>query len=344
MANWNRRVVAVFALVVVGTILSLAYGFALSGAVPSVDYDAREVDPETDSGAVANASSEVLNLDHEIAHTPGIESAIETAAERGVYEGTYESPNQTPDLYTFADDAYEKYAVYEGQYYRWNSTTRPENDYVRIRMDPMSAETVMADIAVPYSEASPASKRLIRNQTLNSTTPPDENIVVRNGTYYTISPRSETSVLARLLTALSLFVVSVPGQAYLGSGLALSAFLRSGESHPLGLTRSLAAVALVLPVSWMLATLSSGSALINYGVIPAVAALVALGLPFGVLLRQRGPLRVAAVVGGGWLAVTAVSGIVYGVLGVVGAVVGLGLVSIAGLPLVPYSYYLTDPA
>jgi len=344
MANWSRRVVAVFALLVVGAVLSLAFGVALSGGLPAVDYVAREVDPATEPDVVANASGEVLNLDHDISHTPSIEPAIEAAAERGVYEGTAESPNQTGELYLFADDADQKYAVYENRYYRWNSTTRPEDDYVRIRLDPASAEAVMDDLAVPYAEGSPASKRLVRDRTSDSTATPNERLVVRNGTYYAISPKSEASVFAKLIAAVTLFVVSVPGRAYLGCGLGLLVSLRSGDPFPLGPKRGLAVAGVVLPVSLALATLASGSELINYGVVPAAACLVALGLPFGALLRRWRLRRVAVVVGGGWLTVTVVSGLVYGVLGVVGAAFGLGALSVAGLPLVPYGYYLTDPA
>lgn len=343
MANWRRRAVAVLALVVVGLAASLAVAFALSGGLPQFEYTAREVDPAADPGAVANASAEVRNLDREVARTPEIEPAIETAADRGVYEGSVGSRNHTSELYLLADDVRAEYAVYEDRYYRWNSTTRPEDDYVRIRLAPATSRTVVDDLAVPFADASPASKRLIRNRTTGGVGTPNESLVVRNGTYYAVTSKSETSVFAKLLATLSLFVLSVPGRAYLGCGLALAAFVRSGDPYPLGTTRSLAAVGLVLPVSWALATFWSGSALVNYGVIPAVAGLVALGLPLGVLLRRWRLRRVAAVVGGGLVAVAVAGGLAAGVPGAVVAVLGFALVAVAGLPLVPYGYYLTDP-
>ena len=342
-AIWHRRAAAALALAVVGAALVAAFGFALSGGLPEFTYAAQQVDPETDAGVVANASDEILNLDRKAARNPGMRPAFETAARRGVFEGTYRSPNHTGDLYLFADDADATYAVYEGRYYRWNSTTRPENDFVRVRLDPVSAETVMDDLAVPYAEASSATRRVVRNETSRPASTPNESVVVRNGTYYAVDVESEASVFARLLAAVGLFVASVPGRAYLGCGFALTALLRSGDCFPLGARRALGAAAWVLPMSLALTVFSSGSAVLNYVVIPGVATVVALGLPLGALLRRWRRRRVAAIVAGVWLGVLVLAGVVASTLGVLGTLLGLGFVSVAGLPLVPYGYYLTDP-
>lgn len=342
MADRRRRVLAAFALAMVGGVLVGTFGFAFSGGLPETTYVAREVDPATDPGIVANASGEVLNLDRRVARNPGFRPAFETAARRGVFEGTHRSPNQTGDLYLFADDADAKYAVYEDRYYRWNSTTRPADDFVRIRLEPVDSATVMDDLAVPYAEASRASRRLVRNGASRNVSTPNETIVVRNGTYYAIDVESERSVFVRILAAVGTFVGSVPGRTYLVCGLVLTGLLRSGDPTPLDPKIGFAVSVSVLPVSWVLATFTTGSVVLNYGVVPVGAALVALGLPLGVLLRRWRLRRVIAVLVGGWLAVIVIAGALYSTLGIFAAVLGLGFVSVASLPLVPYGYYLTE--
>jgi hypothetical protein len=112
--------------------------------------------------------------------------------------------------------------------------------------------------------------------------------------------------------------------------------------HPVTLRNNLALAAAVVPVVWILTTVTeSGSMGLRYVVQPAAGFCIALGVFAGftfrcrtkkMLLAATGLIVVSAVIGAGVLA---------GPFAAVGALLGLFLAWVASLPLVPYGYYFS---
>lgn len=333
----SRRVAAVVALLIVGLALSSLFGAHVTGF--DTTQVATEVSPETDPGTVATRVDAVLDAESLVNDDPSASrSAVETAFETGRYDGD----DHPTELHVALDDADYRYAVYGESYYRWNATTGANASSVAIRTEPVAAETVLSELAVPYEEASPAARRAVDEGEIEDDLVANDTVVVDDGTYYVIGLENPGRTALRLIATPFVLLLTSAGRAYLGVALGLLALVARRGDHPLNGPRGLAVAGLAVPASWVVtATTESGSVLVNYGIEPAFALAVALWLLAGVGLRRE---RYAALVGGGvavGVLAVAVAGVVVGIFAGVGTGLALMAAGVLGLPLVPYGYYLT---
>ena len=335
----TRRYIALGVLLVVGIVFMLSFGFIVSDL--EADFAAEEVDPATDIQQTAAASGEIIDLNQRVAdNPPGVERAIETAVNSGSYAGT-----DHPGELIFIAEEESAFAVYQGSYYRWNSTANDNTSQVTIRMQPVSPEQVATTIATPYQKATPAIKRVIRQGSGTPVATERPGLYIRDGTYYAVTITNEGSIFASLILAPITFVLQTVGRAYAVVAVGLLFLLRTGKRglHPVTLRKGLLLAAAVIPAVWILTTLSeSGSLDLRYVAEPAAGFCVALGIFAGYTIRrqQKKYLALATVLVA--LIATIGAGVVSGPFAAAGALLGLLICWIASLPLVPYGYYLSS--
>ncbi|MFB6177130.1 MAG: hypothetical protein ABEI99_08325 [Halobaculum sp.] len=316
------RTVAIGLLVLVG--VGCLFPFSATVAGFSLTVKATVVNPATDAGTVANASSDVVNLDRRL-DTPIIDGPVKSVAEAartGSYNGTVEPPVRTE-----LDGIDAQYAVYNGSYYRWNWTTRTNGDGVRLRMEPVNGTTVADDVATSYAEASPAAQRAIRTGSASTEKLPT-GVIVRNGTYYALTPASFGQFVGIVLKSAVSYLLSLVGPGYLAVGLGLVAVrYRDPKPRPVTPRRAVAVAAVAVPVGIIVAATAVSGSLAFYLIYPGVGSVVAGGFVAGVFAyRAQWLLLVvftALVVALG-VAVSFLAGGVGGLLfGVIGLVVGV---------------------
>jgi len=308
------RTVAILALLVVGVVCSFAFHAAVTDT--EITYAATAIEPGERPSRVAEASPDVADLDDRLnGESADVRRPIERAATRGSFSG-----NVTPELHIVLDDLRPRYAVYGGDYYRFNATGSEETTFVRIRMSPVAAGSVLANVSSPYGTAPPEIRAAIDSGTTSGWTV-ERGVYRHEGTYYAVSPERDAAVAGMILGGFAGYVLTPVGRGYAAVALGLLAY-RYREPHRarlLTLRRASAMAALALPVA-LLGTLlfESGSAS-RFVTGPASALVVASGVVAGVLVRQR---RWAALLGftGVVVALPLVAGAL--ALGFVGAVLG----------------------
>jgi len=285
----SRRTLALVALLVVGLACSFAFHVALADA--EITYDATQVGAGQNPDRVAAAVPSVVDLDHRLAGTPDEDRRpIRRAARDGTFAG-----NVTPELDIVLDDVNATYAVYEGSYYRWSATPDPETTRFRIEMSPVDAETVLADVARAYEDASPEIRTAIDSGSV--TTDEVESGVYRRGdAYYAVTLASPGAVTATLFGGFVGLLLTPVGRGYVAVALGLLAYRYRDRSADRVLTvrRAVAVAALAIPVALVgTALFESGSA--SRFVRGSTGALVAsTGVLAGVLVHRR---RWGALVG-----------------------------------------------
>lgn len=337
-ASRNRRYVALAVLLLVGIVFASSFGLLLSDFESK--YAAQQVNPETDTQQVAAASNRVVDLNERVAQNPpGVKQSIEIAVSNGTYTGT----GHPGELFFIADENYT-YAVYRDSYYRWNSTTDENSSRVTIRLRSVSATRVSDTLATPYRNASSGIKQVIRQGNASPGMTLRTGLFERNNTYYTVTVTNEASVFASIIFAPITLVLQTVGRAYamVAAGLLILLRMKNRDLHPVTLRSSLVLAAAVVPVIWILTTLTeSGSIGLRYVVQPAAGFCVALGVFAGFTVRCKTKKMLAATTG--LIVITAVIGsaILAGPFAAIGALFGLFIAWVASLPLVPYGYYFS---
>lgn len=147
--------VALLGLLLIGGVL----------AAPAPDrtrtYEAVQIDPATDANVLAHRSSEIRNLTAD----------AETAADRQLLDRAADGETvRIPRNHTYFGSLSNEsgFAVYDGDYYRLNASgerrSERENDRsgeFTLQLTPVSGETVVSELAVPYEETRPAVRRVV---------------------------------------------------------------------------------------------------------------------------------------------------------------------------------------
>lgn len=320
------RTVAIGILVLIGAGCLLSFSATVSGL--SVTVEATVVDPETDAGTVADASSDVVNLDQQL-NDPIVDSPVDSVAEAartGSYNGTVD-----PAVRTELDGVDAPYAVYEGSYYRWNSTTRTDPAGVRLQMESVEPAVVADSVATPYAEASPAVQRAIRTGSSSVDEVPT-GVFVRNGTYYALTPISIDQLVGIVFRGVASYLLSLVGVGYLGIGLGLAGVrYRNPGPSPVTPRRAVAIAGVAVPVGVVISATSVSGPITQHLVYPGVGSIVAGGFVAGVFTHRSQWLvlggftvLVATLTVVISLAVGGVGGLLFGLLGlVVGVLAGV---------------------
>lgn len=334
----SKRTLAIFLLLIVGTACSFAFDAATSDI--EVTYTSTVVDPGENPKLVAEASPDVVDLDERLrGESAAVRRPIERAAANGSFAG-----NVTPQLRVSLPDGPQRYAVYEGSYYRWNATVDEERSFARIRMSPVDAGTAFDDIASPYDTAPSEVRTAIDSGSASGWTV-QTGVYRRDGTYYVVAPEDRTALAAVLLESFAGYVLTPVGRGYVAVALGLLAYRRREPSADrlLTLRRALAVAALAVPVALLGAALFESGSASRFVTGPASALVVSSGVVAGVLVHRRRWLRLVgftvlvAVVGVGASALAL--GTLGAALGVIGLLVGL----VAGVVTLVYGVVFGRP-
>ncbi|USZ68434.1 hypothetical protein NGM10_01535 [Halorussus salilacus] len=329
----SARTLAIFALLVVGVACSFAFHAGTSGM--DVTYTATTVDPGEAPDRVADAAPRVANLDDELPEgNESVGRPVERAAENGSFAG-----NVTPELHISLPGERTRYVVYDGSYYRWNATGDEESTFVRIRMTPTDAETVLESVSSPYDSA-PSEVRTAIDSGETSGWTVERGVYRHEGTYYAVAPENDAAVAANILGGFVGYVLTPVGRGYVAVALGLLAYRYREPSVDRLLTarRALAVAALAVPVALVGTALFESGSASRFVTGPASALVVASGTVAGVLVYQRRWLRLVGFTG---LVATLTVGASALALGVVGAFLGalallVGL--LAGVVPLVYGY------
>ncbi|KTG27750.1 MerC domain-containing protein [Haloferax profundi] len=328
------RLAAVVSLLVVGVFFTQSFSLA---AGLQTTYVADEVTAETPPELVAANDADVVDLTDHVSGTPQLEDPLQTAVETGRFDGSI-APEAHIVLSDVHDDA--RFAVYEGQYYRFSLDVSDDPIGADIHLSPTDWRTVAEATADPAAGAAPGVQKAIDDGSAAQDSFVGRGVYVRDGTYYLVRPESESAVAGNFFAAVGGFLFNPIGWAYVVSGVGLFAALRTrGGPRPLDTRSALAVLPATLAVMWGATTLSgSGSVAMRYALVPFVGVVAAFGLFAGMCLRRRAwrPLVVGSVVlCGVVLAVdVAALGALGAAFGMLGIVVGWG----GSLLLVPYGY------
>ena len=326
----SKRTIAIYGLLVVGLVCSFGFHVALNDM--SVTYTATAIEPDTQPSEVAHASANVTNLDERLAglDAPQRHPVVE-AAQSGSFAG-----NVAPELSIALDDTHGQFAVYDGEYYKWNLTTSEQTTFIRVQMEPTDAETVLATIASPAESAPPEVQTAIESGSATGWTLP-RGVYRQDGAYYAVAPASDTAVVTTMLGGFVGFVLTPIGRGYVAVALGLLAY-RYREplvAQPLSVRRAIVVAALAVPVALLGTALFESGSASRFITGPASALVVSAGVVAGVLASQRRWLRLGGftVLLGGLTVGALVAG-----LGPVGFLLGpltVGLGLLAGvIPLI----------
>jgi hypothetical protein len=167
-------------------------------------YEAVAFEPETDADVLAHRSNAVTNL-------TSVATENETARrqlDRAVADGAVTVAGDSP-LSRFENDT--NYAVYGGEYYRLNASGETDGAYT-FRLQPVAADRVVDELGVVYADASPEVRRVVEEGEATVTADVDDSdeigtrvgvafgfdvpsVVVRDGSYYVLSPADELAVV-----------------------------------------------------------------------------------------------------------------------------------------------------
>lgn len=253
-----------------------------------VEYSATEVDPWEDPRAVANESNAVFD----VAGWPS-DTLNRTAVDRAVDDGPVTVRDPERGLVELTD---HDFAVYEGTYFRVDGSG--DEDRVEFALEPVSADTVLDELAVQYADADRDVQRVVDEGegTVSDDAP---SIVERDGRYYALS-RDVGAVFSAIAATAALGVLGPVSHAYLGVAVGvLAATARAGRRRVLDLRTVLAVAVVAVAVHVLLSVVGPGElrpAAALTGVVNA-GTVLALGTVTGVGAAVRTPrtLRTALV-------------------------------------------------
>ncbi|RDI69809.1 hypothetical protein [Halopelagius longus] len=322
----SPRTLAVLALLVVGIACSFALHAAMSDM--QVTYTATEISGGDHPHRVADASNSVVDLDECL---DGVSESARRPVVRAARNGSFEG-NVSSELDIALDDVNATFAVYDGEYYRWNYSTEENTTFSRIRMNPVDAETVLAATSTPYADASPDARTVIDSGSVSGRSV-ERGVYRHDGAYYAVAPEAEAAIAASILEGFLGYLLTPVGRGYVAVAVGLLALRRRYPTvdRPLTVRRAVAVAALAVPIA-LAATLVFESGSANRFVRgPVSAFVVSAGVVAGVLIHRRKwlwllawtALLAALTVGGGVLAHGPFGGILGGVSLTVGLLAGV---------------------
>jgi hypothetical protein len=278
----SKRTAALYGLLIVGLLCS--FGFHIAVSDMSVSYTATAIDSDTQPSRVAHASTNVTNLDEQLASLSATQrQPVTDAAQSGSFVGPV-----SPALSIALNETRGEFAVYDGEYYEWSLTTSEETTTIDLQMRPVDAETVLATVAAPAETAPQKVQTAIDSGHTTGWNLP-EGVYRQDGTYYAVVPDSETAIATSILGGFIGFVLTPVGRGYVAValGLLLYRYREPLVAEPLTLRRAVGVATLAAPVAvFGTALFESGSAS-RFITGPASAIVVAAGVVAGVLACQR---------------------------------------------------------
>lgn len=232
------------------------------------------------SANISNLNTRIDGYDHQT-WQPVIQ-----AARTESYQG-----NVTPQLAAVLDDLpsqFVTYVVYNGSYYRWNTTVDEEAPSAQIRMDPVNATSVLTTIADPYDTAPPDVQTAIQTGSVESGSI-TAGVCQRGETYYAVAPESDTAVLTRILGAGIGYLLTPIGRGFVAVAGGILYYRRRNplDDRVLTLRRAVAVAAASVPLAFVSTALFESGSLTRFIMGPASAFVVSAGVVAGVLIHQR---------------------------------------------------------
>lgn len=311
----SLRTAALFALLVVGLVGSFAFHAAMTDM--QVTYTATTVQSGDDPGRVMRASQSVATLDGRLdGKSNEVRRPVHQAAQSGSFSG-----NVTPELYTILDGMDAKYVVYDGSYYRWNTTVNDETTFVDIQTTPTDQAAVLEAVSEPYETASANVQETIDTGSVTGRNMVEPGIYRRANTYYAVAPENTGALAATIVEAFLGYVLTPVGRGFVAVALGLLTYQyrESFTDRVLTVRRAQVVAALGVPVAIVGTALFESGTLTRFVTSPASTFVVSGGVVAGVLVHQRRWGRLV-----GWTALVCVVSIGVSVLalGVVGVVFG----------------------
>ncbi|ELZ37253.1 hypothetical protein [Halorubrum tebenquichense] len=299
----SARTAAIVSLLLVGVALSFAFHATAAGS--EITYEATPVEPGEDPDPVAEASSNVTDLDERLSDTADRNrEPVRTAAATGSFEGALSS-----ELAIALDGAESRYARYDGRYYEWSLSTGDETANATIEMRPTDAESVFAAVARPASESSADVRRIIDEGTANGSGV-RSGLFRRDGAYYAVAIESEAAVAGQIASSFAGFALTPVGRGYAAVGLGLLAYRYREPTRDRLLTvrRAAAVAALAVPLALVATALFETGSPARFVIGPATATVVASGVVAGACVASsRWRSLVGVTVGIGLFATAAIA-------------------------------------